>query len=142
MPEYDPVAKISIVPRGAAGGLTFFAPSEERLESGLYSRSYLENQMCVALGGRIAEELIFGAENVTTGASNDFQQVGPPFCEPCRPDERCGHRTATESQCRPHERCGHRTASESQCRSHERNGHRIVWGCGVHLCCCGVGHTT
>jgi ATP-dependent Zn protease len=55
--------------------LTFFAPSEERLESGLYSRSYLENQMCVALGGRIAEELIFGPENVTTGASNDFQQV-------------------------------------------------------------------
>jgi cell division protease FtsH len=36
MPEYDPVTKISIVPRGAAGGLTFFAPSEERLESGLY----------------------------------------------------------------------------------------------------------
>ncbi|XP_024357548.1 ATP-dependent zinc metalloprotease FTSH, chloroplastic [Physcomitrium patens] len=75
MPEYDPVAKISIVPRGGAGGLTFFAPSEERLESGLYSRSYLENQMAVALGGRIAEELIYGAENVTTGASNDFMQV-------------------------------------------------------------------
>ena len=75
MPEYDPVTKISIVPRGAAGGLTFFAPSEERLESGLYTRSYLENQMCVALGGRIAEELIFGADNVTTGASGDFQQV-------------------------------------------------------------------
>jgi ATP-dependent Zn protease len=52
MPEYDPVAKISIIPRGQAGGLTFFAPSEERLESGLYSRSYLENQMAVALGGR------------------------------------------------------------------------------------------
>jgi cell division protease FtsH len=52
MPEYDLVAKISIVPRGGAGGLTFFAPSEERLESGLYSRSYLENQMAVALGGR------------------------------------------------------------------------------------------
>ncbi|MCO5584575.1 hypothetical protein L7F22_038505 [Adiantum nelumboides] len=75
MPEYDPVAKISIIPRGGAGGLTFFAPSEERLESGLYSRSYLENQMAVALGGRVAEEVIFGAENVTTGASNDFQQV-------------------------------------------------------------------
>lgn len=45
MPEYDPVTKISIVPRGAAGGLTFFAPSEERLESGLYSRTYLENQV-------------------------------------------------------------------------------------------------
>ena len=76
MPEYDPVTKISIVPRGGAGGLTFFAPSEERLESGLYSRSYLENQMSVAMGGRVAEELIFGPDNVTTGASNDFMQVG------------------------------------------------------------------
>lgn len=75
MPEYDPVTKISIVPRGQAGGLTFFAPSEERLESGLYSRSYLENQMAVALGGRVAEELIFGEDQVTTGASGDFQQV-------------------------------------------------------------------
>ncbi|KAF8092775.1 hypothetical protein N665_0401s0022 [Sinapis alba] len=75
MPEYDPVAKISIIPRGQAGGLTFFAPSEERLESGLYSRSYLENQMAVALGGRVAEEVIFGDDNVTTGASNDFMQV-------------------------------------------------------------------
>lgn len=60
MPEYDPVAKISIIPRGQAGGLTFFAPSEERLESGLYSRSYLENQMAVALGGRFAaQSLLF-----------------------------------------------------------------------------------
>ncbi|KAF8069387.1 FTSH1 [Scenedesmus sp. PABB004] len=75
MPEYDPVTKISIVPRGAAGGLTFFAPSEERLESGLYSRTYFENQMAVALGGRIAEELIFGEDDITTGASGDFQQV-------------------------------------------------------------------
>jgi len=75
MPEYDPVTKITIVPRGGAGGLTFFAPSEERLESGLYSRAYLENQMAVALGGRIAEELVFGEQNVTTGASSDFQQV-------------------------------------------------------------------
>ncbi|TVU12533.1 hypothetical protein EJB05_46184, partial [Eragrostis curvula] len=75
MPEYDPVAKISIIPRGQAGGLTFFAPSEEWLESGLYSRSYLENQMAVALGGRVAEEVIFGQENVTTVASSDFMQV-------------------------------------------------------------------
>jgi len=75
MPEYDPVTKISIVPRGAAGGLTFFAPSEERLESGLYSRTYFENQMAVALGGRIAEEIIFGEAEVTSGASGDLQQV-------------------------------------------------------------------
>merc|ERR1712118_451984 len=67
LPDYDSVTMVSIVPRGAAGGLTFFAPSEERLESGLYSRSYLENQMAVAMGGRIAEELIFGADNVPQG---------------------------------------------------------------------------
>jgi cell division protease FtsH len=75
MPDYDPVQKISIIPRGRAGGLTWFTPSEDRMDSGLYSRSYLENQMAVALGGRIAEELIFGEEEVTTGASGDLQQV-------------------------------------------------------------------
>ena len=75
MPDYDPVQKISIIPRGRAGGLTWFTPSEDRMESGLYSRSYLQNQMAVALGGRIAEEIIFGDEEVTTGASNDLQQV-------------------------------------------------------------------
>ncbi|MDB9378311.1 ATP-dependent zinc metalloprotease FtsH3, partial [Nodularia sphaerocarpa CS-585A2] len=75
MPDYDPVQKISIIPRGRAGGLTWFTPSEDRMDTGLYSRSYLENQMAVALGGRLAEELIFGDEEVTTGASNDLQQV-------------------------------------------------------------------
>lgn len=75
MPDYDPVQKISIIPRGRAGGLTWFTPSEERMDSGLYSRSYLENQMAVALGGRVAEEIIFGEEEVTTGASNDLQQI-------------------------------------------------------------------
>ncbi|MBP0013914.1 MAG: ATP-dependent zinc metalloprotease FtsH3 [Roseofilum sp. SBFL] len=75
MPDYDPVQKISIIPRGRAGGLTWFTPSEERMDSGLYSRSYLQNQMAVALGGRLAEEIVFGDEEVTTGASNDLQQV-------------------------------------------------------------------
>jgi cell division protease FtsH len=75
MPDYDPVQKISIIPRGAAGGLTWFTPSEERMDSGLYSRSYLQNQMAVALGGRLAEEIVYGDEEVTTGASNDLQQV-------------------------------------------------------------------
>ncbi len=46
MPEYDPVTKISIVPRGQAGGLTFFAPSEERLESGLYRRVHKDACSC------------------------------------------------------------------------------------------------
>lgn len=76
MPDYDQVQKVTIIPRSnGAGGLTFFAPSDTRLESGMYSRQYLEAQLAVALGGRLAEEIIFGEDNVTTGASNDIQQV-------------------------------------------------------------------
>mmetsp|Transcript_31508 Transcript_31508/g.46278 ORF Transcript_31508/g.46278 Transcript_31508/m.46278 type:complete len:410 (+) Transcript_31508:1643-2872(+) len=76
IPDYDQVQKISIIPRSnGAGGLTFFAPQESRLESGMYSKQYLESQLAVALGGRLAEEIIFGEDFVTTGASNDIQQV-------------------------------------------------------------------
>lgn len=61
VPDYDQVQKITIIPRSnGAGGLTFFAPQESRLESGMYSRQYLESQLAVALGGRLAEELIYG----------------------------------------------------------------------------------
>jgi len=70
------VTKVTIVPRtNGAGGFTLFTPSEERLESGMYTKRYLESQLAVALGGRIAEELVFGEDEVTTGASNDLQQV-------------------------------------------------------------------
>jgi cell division protease FtsH len=76
VPDYDQVQKISIIPRSnGAGGLTFFAPQESRLESGMYSRQYLESQLAVALGGRLAEEIVYGENMVTTGASNDIQQV-------------------------------------------------------------------
>jgi cell division protease FtsH len=76
VPDYDQVQKISIIPRSnGAGGLTFFAPQESRLESGMYSKQYLESQLAVALGGRLAEEIIYGEDFVTTGASNDIQQV-------------------------------------------------------------------
>merc|ERR1712157_48945 len=76
IPDYDQVQKISIIPRSnGAGGLTFFSPQEARLESGMYSRQYLESQLAVALGGRVAEELIFGEDESTTGASNDFERV-------------------------------------------------------------------
>jgi len=75
IPDYDQVAKITITPRGGAGGLTFFAPNEDRVDSGLYSRQFLESQMAVALGGRVAEEIIFGEDEVTTGASNDLERV-------------------------------------------------------------------
>ena len=75
-PDYDQVTKVTIVPRtNGAGGFTLFTPSEERLESGMYSKRYLEGQLAVALGGRVAEEIVFGEDEVTTGASGDLQQV-------------------------------------------------------------------
>merc|ERR1719409_146302 len=74
-PDYDMVTKVTIIPRtNGAGGFTLFTPSEERLESGMYSYKYLCSQLVVALGGRVAEEIIYG-EEVTTGASGDLQQV-------------------------------------------------------------------
>ena len=75
MPEYDTVTKISIVPRvSGAGGLTFFSPLEDRLDN-VVTRHYLESQLAVAWGGRVAEELVFGPDKVTTGASGDLQQI-------------------------------------------------------------------
>jgi len=75
-PDYDMVTKVTIIPRtNGAGGFTLFTPSEERLESGLYSLRYLKGQLAVALGGRVAEEIVYGEDEVTTGASNDLQQV-------------------------------------------------------------------
>jgi len=75
-PGYDEVSKITIIPRtNGAGGFTLFMPSDEQQDSGMYPRSYLESRLVVALGGRIAEELVYGEELITTGASNDLQQV-------------------------------------------------------------------
>jgi cell division protease FtsH len=75
-PDYDMVTKVTIIPRSSgAGGFTLFTPPEERLESGMYTKRYLEGQLQVALGGRVAEEIIYGKEEITTGASNDLQQV-------------------------------------------------------------------
>merc|ERR1719473_610119 len=75
-PDYDLVTKVTIVPRSnGAGGFTLFTPPEERLESGMYSLRYLRSQLTVALGGRVAEEIIYGKDEITTGASNDLQQV-------------------------------------------------------------------
>ncbi|CEM16408.1 unnamed protein product [Vitrella brassicaformis CCMP3155] len=76
LPGYDAVQKISIIPRtGGSGGATFYLPAEERLTSGMYSVDYLQNQLAVALGGRAAEDVVYGPEHVTTGASSDLQQV-------------------------------------------------------------------
>jgi cell division protease FtsH len=76
LPDYDMVTKVTIVPRtSGAGGFTLFTPTEERTDSGLYSKKYLCSQLAVALGGRVAEEIIYGKDEITTGASNDLQQV-------------------------------------------------------------------
>ena len=72
VPSHDPVYKVSIIPRGRALGVTMFLPEEDRYS---YSKERLESQISSLFGGRIAEELIFGAESVTTGASNDIQHA-------------------------------------------------------------------
>jgi len=72
VPSHDPVYKVTIIPRGRALGVTMFLPEEDRYS---YSRERLESQIASMYGGRIAEELIFGKEKVTTGASNDIQRI-------------------------------------------------------------------
>ncbi len=70
--DHDPVQKVTLVPRGQAKGLTWFMPSEDQ---GLISRSQITARMAGALGGRAAEYVVFGDSEITTGASNDLQQV-------------------------------------------------------------------
>ena len=72
VPEHDPVYKVSIIPRGRALGVTMYLPEQDRVS---YSKERLESQLSSLYGGRLAEELIFGASKVTTGASNDIQRA-------------------------------------------------------------------
>ena len=72
VPDHDPVYKVSIIPRGRALGVTMFLPEEDRYS---YSKRRLESQISSLFGGRIAEELIFGEDSVTTGASNDIERA-------------------------------------------------------------------
>ena len=72
VPKYDPLHKVTIIPRGRALGITMSLPERDRLS---YSKLELESKLAVMYGGRVAEELVFGKENVTTGASNDIQQA-------------------------------------------------------------------
>jgi cell division protease FtsH len=70
--DHDPVQKVTLIPRGQAQGLTWFTPNEEQ---GLISRAQLLARISGALGGRAAEQVIFGDAEVTTGAGGDLQQV-------------------------------------------------------------------
>jgi cell division protease FtsH len=72
VPSHDPVYKVSIIPRGRALGVTMFLPEEDRYS---LSKERLESQISSLFGGRIAEQVVFGADKVTTGASNDIHRA-------------------------------------------------------------------
>jgi len=72
VPEHDPVYKVSIIPRGRALGITMFLPERDQYSA---SKQKLESQISSLYGGRLAEEIVFGAQKVTTGASNDIERA-------------------------------------------------------------------
>jgi len=72
VPDHDPVHKVTIIPRGRALGVTLFLPENDRYS---HSKTFLESRLASLYGGRVAEELIFGDDKVTTGASNDIQRA-------------------------------------------------------------------
>ena len=72
VPDHDPVYKVSIIPRGRALGVTMYLPEQDRWS---HSKQYLESMISSLYGGRIAEEIIYGREKMTTGASNDIERA-------------------------------------------------------------------
>ncbi|MBD1555601.1 ATP-dependent zinc metalloprotease FtsH [Vibrio sp. S9_S30] len=72
VPEHDPVYKVSIIPRGRALGVTMYLPESDRVSM---SRQHLESMISSLYGGRLAEELIYGSDKVSTGASNDIERA-------------------------------------------------------------------
>jgi cell division protease FtsH len=72
MPEHDPVYKVTIIPRGRALGVTMYLPESDKYS---LNKTAIESQLCSLYGGRVAEELIFGDNMVTTGASNDIERA-------------------------------------------------------------------
>jgi cell division protease FtsH len=72
VPDHDPVYKVSIIPRGRALGITMFLPEQDRYS---FSKQRLNSQIASLFGGRIAEKMVFGADAVTTGASNDIERA-------------------------------------------------------------------
>ena len=72
--DFDEIDKVSILPRGSAGGVTIFVPDENSVD-GWYTKSYLLKKIRVGLGGHAAEEILFGSDEVTTGAVSDFELV-------------------------------------------------------------------
>ena len=98
VPSHDPVYKVTIIPRGRALGVTMFLPEEDRYS---LSKQRLESQISSLFGGRIAEELIFGPDSVTTGASNDIQratEIARYMVTRCGMSEKLGPLTYSEEE--------------------------------------------
>ena len=72
VPDHDPVYKVTIIPRGRALGVTQFLPEQDRYS---HSRQFIMSSICSLFGGRIAEEMVLGADGITTGASNDIERA-------------------------------------------------------------------
>ncbi|HEU4664060.1 MAG TPA: ATP-dependent zinc metalloprotease FtsH [Dokdonella sp.] len=72
VPDHDPVYKVTIIPRGRALGVTMYLPENDRYS---YNKENIVSRLCSLYGGRVAEEIIFGADKVTTGASNDIERA-------------------------------------------------------------------
>ena len=72
LPAHDPIYKVTIIPRGRALGVTMFLPETDRF---MHSKEYLQSKICTLFGGRVAEEIIYCNDKVTTGASNDIKQA-------------------------------------------------------------------
>jgi cell division protease FtsH len=72
VPEHDPVYKVTIIPRGRALGVTMYLPESDKYSM---NKTAIESQLCSLYGGRVAEEIIFGNDKVTTGASNDIERA-------------------------------------------------------------------
>ena len=105
LPDSDPVHKVTIIPRGRTGGVTWFLPPEDRSYKNIYE---LKDILARAMGGRVAEKIIFGKEAITTGASSDLQHVAELAKEMITEE---GMGTKTRNLVFPKEQTGYYTIS-------------------------------
>ena len=108
LPDSDPVHKITIIPRGGTGGVTWFLPPEDRNYKSIYD---LKDVLARAMGGRVAEKLIFGEDAITTGASSDLKHVAELSKDMIVSE---GMGSGTRNQVFPDEATGYYTISTSK----------------------------
>ena len=108
LPDSDPVHKVTIIPRGATGGVTWFLPPEDRNYKNIYE---LKDILARAMGGRVAEKIVFGNDDVTTGASSDLKNVAE-LAKSMIVEEGMG--TSLRNQVFPSEATGYYTISTSK----------------------------